>query len=507
LPIVQSGDVNLTAQSVPQVLVQVVPPQVQLITGVPTARAGFVGTSSYGPVGVATRLGSYSEYQRAYGPVMARPKDLGTIVATCLEQGATDIVAVRVTDGTDTAATVTVPTDGITFTARYSGSLGNNIKVSIGAGSKASTWRATISFPQAGYLNEVFDNITGSGNAFWVALAAAINTGQYGVRTASEIVIATAGAGTTAPSVATYTLTGGADGVSGVTDTTLVGSDTVPRSGMYALRGSGASIVALAECTTTSTWPSQIAYGRTEGAYMLLQGAAGQTVSAAISDKATAGSDDVTAKVLYGDWVYWSDATNGLPDRLVSPQGFVAGRYASLSPEQSGLNKKILGIVSTQRTRLNRPYSDADLTALGQAGIDVISNPVPGGNYFGLRFGRNSSSNPSTRTDAHTRLTNYIAATFDRGMGIYIGRLNTDSLRRQCKVTLDSFLGSMRDLEMIEDFNTQVNEQNNPPNRRALGFLQADAKVRYLGVIETLVINLEGGATVNITRQALAAAV
>lgn len=500
MPIVQQGDINLTSQVVPQVLVQVVAPQVQLITGVPTARIGLVGTATFGPVGVAVPVGSYTEQVRAFGPLQARARDLGTLVATAVQQGATDMRCVRVTDGTDTAATIVVPTNAITFTARYSGSLGNSIKVTISAGSKAATWRATISLPAAGYLDEIFDNITGTGAQFWSNLADAINLGQFGVRAASELVIATAGAGTTAASAATYTLSGGTDGVSGVTDATLVGTDTAPRTGMYSLRNSGSSIVALAECTTVSTWPAQIAYGRTEGAYMLLVGAAGQTVSSAVSDKATAGVDDQIAKVLFGDWTYWLDNVSGQPQRLVSPQGFVAGRYATLSPEQSGLNKPIYAIVGTQRTRLNRPYSDADLTALGQAGIDVITNPVPGGAYFGLRFGRNSSSNPSIRTDSHTRLTNYIAATLDRGMGIYIGKLNSDDVRRQCKVTLDSFLGALLGQGMIEAFNSKVDESNNPPNRRALGYLQADVQVRYLGVIETLVVSLEGGATVQIAR-------
>lgn len=506
MAIVMAGDVNLTSQIVPGILVQVVPPQVQLLTGVATARVGIVGTAVYGPVGVPAEIGTYADYVRTFGQLQARPRDLGTLVATAIQQGASDLRCVRVTDGTDTAATVQVPTDAITFTARYTGSLGNSIRVAISAGSKASTWRATVSLPQAGHINEIFDNIAGTGNTFWVNLATAINQGQFGTRSASEIVIATAGAGTTAPSAATYSLAGGTDGVSGVTDASLVGQDTAPRTGMYALRGTGSSIVALAECVTTSTWAAQVAFGRTEGAYMLLVGAAGQTVSTAVSDKATAGIDDQIAKVLFGDWIYWLDNVNGQPSRLISPQGFVAGRYATLSPEQSGLNKPIYGISGTQRTKLNRPYSDADLTALGQASIDVITNPVPGGAYFGLRFGRNSSSNPSIRTDSHTRLTNYIAATMDRGMGIYIGRLNSDETRRQCKVTLDSFLGAMLSLGMIEQFNSKVDESNNPPSRRALGYLQADVQVRYLGIIENLIVSLEGGSTVQISRTATAAA-
>ena len=39
--------------------------------------------------------------------------------------------------------------------------------------------------------------------------------------------------------------------------------------------------------------------------------------------------------------------------RLVSPQGFAAGRLANLSPEQSSLNKPLYGVVGSQK--LARP--------------------------------------------------------------------------------------------------------------------------------------------------------
>lgn len=512
MPIVHAGDINLNAQVVPNLLVRIVPPQVQLVTGVPTNVIGGVGTASWGPVGVAAIVGNHQQYVRTYGPVMARPRDLGTLMATAHQQGAQDFRLVRVTDGTDTAATFVVPTDAITFTARYSGALGNRIRVVVSAGSKPATWRVVVHLSEAGYLPEVFDNLAGTGNALWVAMADAINNGQFGIRSGSEIIVATAGAGTTAASAATYSLAGGTDGVTGVTDTSLIGQETTPRLGMYALRGSGASIVALSECVDATTWAAQVTFGRSEGAYMIGVGPKGDTVSNAVTEKSTAGIDDPAMKLLFGDWIYWMDTTNGQPERLVSPQGFVAGRLATLSPEQSSLNKPIYNVVSTQRTKLARPYSEADLQTLGQAGIDVMTNPVPGGAYFGMRLGRNTSSNPVVRGDNYTRMTNFIASTLDRGMGRFIGRLNSARVRGQAKVTLDAFLGAMMPLNpatedgMIEDFETKVDESNNPPNRRALGYLQADVQVRFLGIVEWLVVNLEGGQSVQITRAAIRSA-
>ncbi|MGC7974568.1 phage tail protein, partial [Salmonella enterica] len=72
---------------------------------------------------------------------------------------------------------------------------------------------------------------------------------------------------------------------------------------------------------------------------MIGVGPAGDTIANAVSAKATAGIDSYAMKLLFGDWVYWTDSVNNVT-RLVSPQGFVAGCLANLSPEQSSLNKQ-----------------------------------------------------------------------------------------------------------------------------------------------------------------------
>jgi len=215
-----------------------------------------------------------------------------------------------------------------------------------------------------------------------------------------------------------------------------------------------------------------------------------------VSAKAAAGIDTYAAKLLFGDWLYFSDALNG-QIRLVSPQGFAAGKLAALSPEQSGLNKPLNGVVGTQKSSAQQQYSNAELQALAQAGIDVVCNPAPGGNYFSLRMGRNASSNAVINGDNYTRMTNYIASTLNAGMGIFIGRTITPDERRQAKATLDSFFSAMKDLRMIDDWVVVLDATNNTPNREALGYQQADCKVRYLSIVSFLITNLESGQSVN----------
>jgi phage tail sheath protein FI len=283
----------------------------------------------------------------------------------------------------------------------------------------------------------------------------------------------------------------------------MVGVDTVPRKGMYALRSSGASVAMLADVDDLTTWSVQVAYGLSEGTYMICVGPAGDTIANAVTTRASVGVDSYAFKPIFGDYCYWADPVNGVT-RLVSPQAFCAGRLANLAPQHSSLNKPIYGVVATQKTSQNLQYSTAELQTLIQAGWDVLTNPVPGGSYFGMRVGHNGSSNPAIQGDNYTRMTNYEASTLGAGMGRFVGRLQSsqanDPVRSEVKGTLDSFLQAQVDQKQIDSFTTQCDLNNNSQSRIAAGYLQADVAIRYLGVVEKFLVNTQGGQTV-VTRQ------
>jgi hypothetical protein len=490
---------------VPDVYVQIIPPAAYLLNGLPTNIVGIVGTATWGPVNSPTIIGSMAQYAQLFGAIQARTYDMGTAVAAAVLQGANNFRCVRVTDGTDIAANTTIQSNCLTVTSKYTGSLGNSLQVVIAAGTAASTWKVTVTLP--GVVPEVFDNLGSglSGNALWTAIAAAINTGVSGLRGPSQLIVATAGVGTAAPTPATVSFTGGTDGASGVTTTTLLGQDTIPRSGMYALRNTGTSVAMLADCSVSTTWSTQVAFGLSEGVYMIMVGPAGDTISNATATKASAGIDSYAAKLLFGDWVYFNDTVNNLI-RLISPQGFVAGLIGNLSPQNSSLNKQLYGIVGTQKSYANQVYAGADLQALGQAGIDVITNPVPGGSYFAPRFGHNTSSNAVIHGDNYTRMTNYIAYTLNGGMGYYVGKLQSLTLQQQAAATISSFLYNLWQQNMIGNslgtipFSVEIDANNNPQSRVALGYMQADVMVQYLSVVEFFLINLQGGQSVQIQK-------
>lgn len=513
MPIVQQGSINTTALVVPDLYVQIVPPQNLVINGVPTNVVGVVGTASWGPVGEPVVVASMADYARAFGPILARKHDMGTQVACAVQQGAADFRCVRATDGTDVAAAFQIPTTSFVLTALYSGTRGNQIVIAMAPGARAASWRFTVTLP--GLPPEVYDNIVGSGQAFWAALASAINNGQGPQRGPSQIVVATPGTTAVAPSSFTWDFSTGVQGTdgAGATATHLVGVDTVPRRGMHALRGQGCSIGLLADADDATQWTTQAGFGLQEGIYMVLTGPAGESISGAVAAKAAAGLDSFACKMMFGDWLWWNDQANQSL-RLVSPQGFVAGRLANLSPEQSSLNKPLYGVVGSQKSGSpgsgqRGAYSAAELSMLLTAGIDVVANPQPAGNFWGVRGGHNASSNAATNGDNYTRMTNFIAASLAAGMGQYVGQVINQTLFRRIRATQLSFLQNMLSQGLLgsrdgsQPFSVVCDATNNPLSRTGLGYVQSDAQVQYQAINEKFIVNMEGGQTVAVQRQTL----
>ncbi len=274
MPIVQAGTLNTTALVVPDLYVQVVPPQNLVLNGVPTNVIGVVGSAAWGPVNQPVIVSTMADYARAFGPLQARRFDMGTQVATAVQQGAQSFRCVRVSDGTETAASYAVAyANGgypVLLTARYAGSLGNAIGITLGAGSAAGSLRLTLGI--AGQAAESFDNLAApSPQAFWQNLVNAVNQGTGALRGPSQLCVASLGSATgTAPLyVSGQTLLNGSDGAA-VSAQALVGQDGLPRQGMYALRGQLCSLMLLADADDPATWTAQAGFAVQEGLYAVL---------------------------------------------------------------------------------------------------------------------------------------------------------------------------------------------------------------------------------------------
>ena len=495
-----NGVGNSNTSGLPDWFVNLIPPSQSLIPGVSTNILGIVGTATWGPVNALIAGDGYSDFACCFGTLQNRKYDMGTAVQIAQQNGCSNFNFIRVTDGTDVAATITFPaltagdaaaivaaintgqsgvrgasllvtasnsTTTVTITSKYTGTFGNKTTLTVGAGTKASTTKVTISLPNN--QTESFDNI-GTGSAV----------------------------------TATPTLTGGTDGTTTIVSATLIGVDTGTRTGMYALRKSGAAAVMLADLDDSTTYAAQTAYGMSEACTMVMVGVAGDTIANAVTVKNAAGIDSLEAKLLFGDWCYWFDSENQIPKRLVSPQAFWAGRRVSITPNQAMVNRQLYGIVSTQRADSGRQYSNAELTLLTNAGIDVITNPSLGGFYYSARIGHNTSSSPLTRADEYTSNANFIALSISAWVGSQIGLLQTPQQREEAYGALEAFFSDYQRNGGIGDVNApdarayyiQLDEFNNSNSSVVLGIENIDIKVKLFKAIEKMVVNIEAGFVV-----------
>jgi phage tail sheath protein FI len=149
------------------------------------------------------------------------------------------------------------------------------------------------------------------------------------------------------------------------------------------------------------------------------------------------------------------------------------------------------------------------LQVLFQAGIDLVSNPQPGGAYWGVRCGHNTSSNPATDGDNYTRMTNFIAATLAAGMGEFVGQVINGGLFNRIRATQLSYLSNLFNEGILGSTNGSLpfsvicDSSNNPPSQTSLGYVQSDAQVQFQGINEIFIVNVEGGQTVVVQRQLL----
>jgi uncharacterized protein len=346
--------------------------------------------------------------------------------------------------------------------------------------------------------------------SIWGNLVAAVNNGQAGVRAPSNICIASIGTGTGAAVNGDTAFAGGSDGAAAITAAVMIGQDVAPRKGLYALRGTGCSVVDLRDVSDSTQWTVMLAFALSEACFVGTSSALGDTISNAASELSTAGIDGYGLKVCFGDWVYWNDQVNGV-QRLIAPATFWAGLRANLAPMHSTLNKPMAGVVGTQKSASGAgTYSQADLQALATDRLDVLANPAPGGNYFAFRFGNNVASNPAVNGENYTMMTNFLAKSIGAWAGSNIGLLQTPKQRRQAKASLDNFLLSLwrqqpepmiGNAQGTQPWQVVLDDSNNPPDQVALGYEVAAVRVQYLAVIRWFIVNLEGGQTVTITTQ------
>ncbi|MBR0693675.1 hypothetical protein [Bradyrhizobium lablabi] len=159
MPVFLDGQQNLAALTVPGVYGDIVLPS-PFIAGTPTNIEGLVGVGSWGPLNSLIPVSKPSDAAIQIGPPMRRDYDISSYVSAASQVGgAIGFLCVRVSDGTDLAASASIQSGALTVTGKYTGTLGNGITFSLQQGSLANSLMAVIAFP--GLVPEQFNNIMG----------------------------------------------------------------------------------------------------------------------------------------------------------------------------------------------------------------------------------------------------------------------------------------------------------------------------------------------------------
>lgn len=412
---------------------------------------------------------------------------------------------------TITLANGTSLASGITLTAKCTGVLGNSIAGVITAGAQANSFTFTL-VPFAG-TSEVYSNIPATG--FWPALQAAINSGLNGVRGRSQYVTASnANVAVGAPTVQSNALAGGTDGRAGVTTANLLGSNTAfPYTGLWALSGVNPAvgigwIVGLTDQAAPS---SMLPFGQSNAVSVFFSMMEGQTTAQKLTAVQTIGIADPS--FLYsGDWIYMYDQVNAVT-RLVPSTAVIGGMWATLNPSQSALNNPVNMVVGTERNNPvsgTIPYTESEVGQLNSAGIVTITNPVPGGSFFGVRTGASTSANPATAPMEYWRMTAFLARSLDQAMGKFVGKNQSqqpnDPLRNAVRSQLNAFTSFLVGIGEIDSAINVCSFSSSPTANPGMGvntassvaehYLFALSQVTYLSSVWFFIMQLQGGTTV-----------
>lgn len=495
-----NGNTSLSPTAAPDAYVNIVSQGPSGATNVSANLGALVGTASWGPLNTPVPFSQAADMIAAFGPVTTAAHDLPTDAqfATGLSN---NFIGIRVGDTTQAAATVQIKDSGATVTgatvtALYTGEVGNTISVSINQGSIATT--ATANIQRAGYPAEVFPNLpNNSTGSFWPAFVSAVNNGMSGVRGPSQLVTATIGTSVLGAAYATSQLAGGLNGDSSLTSAMQIGTDgTSGRTGMYALRSTGAAVFGLCGNTDSTIYATIQTFAESEGMLAIVAPPNGTSTATLSTTKQSTNLTSDWAKVVK-DWISFYDATNSI-QRSVAPIGETVGFRCAVNPWDSTLNKPAGGLsnfIATLPT--STPYSEAEIGVMLAAGIDTICNPIPVGNVYGFRTGVVASG----KDDNYPIFTSYLARSFGQVMGPFVGALQSsqqgDQTRARARAAFHNFMSTIS--PYIDSYDLTLNHTNNTATTVGEGYLIASINVRYLGVIRQFLLNFQGGPTVSVS--------
>lgn len=420
-----------------------------LIVGGPISvgNIGIVGTASNGPVGEAKVLGSYAEAREIFGPydAFSTPNSLTLVRALELayNNGASTVYAVRVASATAVAA-APAPADMLgnaaifTLTAKSPGSTGDDIAITI---ADAPGNKSTVTI-KLGSGSEEYTVSNGT------ELVNQINDSASG----SSLVKATAGLNAANKPVAITDVSFGG-GNSGAN-----AADSDYASGLAVLQNQNAHIIVAAGQADNVIGDEMLAHVNTSSTDLIKRdriGVIGSRAKTAAQDAsaflAVAGTPAVTGdRIIYViPGIKVTDAAAVPPKEVTLPGSYtaaaIAGLLSSRDPHISPTNKAVaIGGLEVE-------FNSAQLKNL------IQSNTLALEKRRGFRVVKGITTDDGAFRQITTRrIVDFAKFGVRSAADPYIGLLNNDRVRKALKGSINGFLASMVDDEMLVSYELDV---------------------------------------------------
>lgn len=408
------------------------------------AGIGIVGTFQKGPVNTPTTIGDETQFAKNFGvdaDGLTGPKS----AKGCFAQGANDLRIVRIVGAGAASAVLTLmdgettPVGSIVVTAVNPGTWGNGLVATVIANSGSVDITVTD-----GDSTDTFKGVTLDSLPIIKNLVA----------------ISKAASATALPkAVSKEALTGGSDGAK-VTDTDYLGTITSSgkRSGLKALEPVQCGIALCAQQYSDNIHQALITWAENcdveEGFRIpILNSAPNLGVDAASVQTQTLDTSDGRGIFTY-PWVTPEDELND--DVFVAPDGYYAGRLATLNPCQSPSNKQILGL-----RKLERDFTYAEVKVLTLARISPITLVPNRG--FRIRNGVTLSSDTAWGQTNIRRQQDKMDMEIYHAVQWAISESHDHKLWDAISTQVDAYLRTQQNLGFIMGFlPTLCNNQTNP---------------------------------------------
>lgn len=521
-----------TTVPVPQydgVFPYVIPVQPGLPPALPTNMIGQVGGGNWGPVNTPSFYATAAQAAFIWGySAQILVNSLWNISLTAAAQigqpEGTSYCGIRVTDGTDAAATIVLK-DGsagtvATLTAVYTGTDGNtatlqinNITGTVGNGGTVQAV-VTIANRQA-WVSQSFaagNGSTYSSTTFTANLKAQVN-GTNGAPPCPYFQYTSTGASVVAPVTTATAATGGLSGNTfGNSQATLsgaqIGANTIGApTGMYALQGTNVNLFNLVGNVDLTQATTEATFGQLNSCIPLVSFPTGTSTATAIASRLTNNAISPFL-ILCNDFTQYNDAIDKIGYQYMDPACKTAAIISSLQSFQDPSNKPYFGaqnMVGTIRSG-STPYTGPELGQLQQNGILIITR-LNRGQLFTLAHGMTSDA---VTPIADTRMLIFIANTCNTILQAFVGEVqgpppapgqpDTDATRNAARNAIAAFLGGLANPNspQIAGWNQVMDGTNNTQATVSAGFLYDKIIVETLSGIKFILAGFEVGSTVTV---------